>query len=281
MSSTPGQTPQPSLALNVGSILIAELFATFLFGIATMQTWIFFKTNKQVYYWNKFMLILIILSIVSNIAITVTLSRFPSLAVLVTVPKDASAPVIVLAVGDFSLFSVSVIDFILCISLFYALRKSGRLYGWTDSNSLALASYMVNTGCFASFFSLSCIVTLLLMRGNIIYQALRNVSTELYVVSFLAMVNAPYYFEKLHEKSRRNVYIGDDVTTTVTQSTSFSSRDSEALEMLDRKATINEIGLPLFNKRVSPILQLGGNPILEVNMTREERHAVERIYPRH
>jgi len=114
------------------------------------------------------------------------------------------------------------------------------------------------------------------MRGNLIYQALRNVSTELYVVSFLAMyvqmleyqnwalssycdiyrVNAPYYFEKLHEKSRRNVYIGDDVTTTVTQSTSVSSRDSEALEMFDRKATINEIGLPLFNKRVSPILQV-------------------------
>jgi len=28
MSSTSGQTPQPSLALNIGSILIAELFAT-------------------------------------------------------------------------------------------------------------------------------------------------------------------------------------------------------------------------------------------------------------
>ncbi|THU86159.1 hypothetical protein K435DRAFT_842997 [Dendrothele bispora CBS 962.96] len=48
-----------SLSLTIGALLIADLFATFLFGIATFQTYVFFKVNDRIFYWNKIMVFLV------------------------------------------------------------------------------------------------------------------------------------------------------------------------------------------------------------------------------
>ncbi|THU86158.1 hypothetical protein K435DRAFT_868574 [Dendrothele bispora CBS 962.96] len=115
------------------------------------------------------------------------------------------------------------------------------------------------------------------MKENLIYQALRNVSTELYVVSFLAMVNAPYYFQKPDHSPIHEAFVSNDATVT-RSSTGLTVNDGSHTEEEDRQGTINEVGLPLFSKRASPVQQIDEIPIVRVNMTREQH--VERTYLR-
>jgi len=59
-----------------------------------------------------------------------------------------------------------------------------------------LAAYALNTGIIASFFSLTCIIAYILMPRNLIFLALKIVLTGLSVNSFLAMLNARFYFQR-------------------------------------------------------------------------------------
>ncbi|KAF5344536.1 hypothetical protein D9758_016484 [Tetrapyrgos nigripes] len=203
-------------------------------------------------------------------------SRFQTLSTLLHRPehstkREAAFEAVVL----FGFCDTSAIDFCLTLALFYALRRSGRMFGWTDSNFMALASYMINTGFLARCY--------LLMKYNLVYQALRNFSTEFYAVSFLAMVNAPYYFDTLHEERTRSLYIERD--TSHTRSTSFHSGSHQTTSATQdfemntpTRKTINEVGLPLFNRSSSSPPHTIQQSVLEVNMIREQRRAIESIY---
>ncbi|KAG6906298.1 hypothetical protein DXG01_014686 [Tephrocybe rancida] len=46
--------------------------------------------------------------------------------------------------------TTSLIDFILCILLIYALAKVGRKLDWTDTSAIVVAAYAVNTGAIAA-----------------------------------------------------------------------------------------------------------------------------------
>ncbi|KAF5374235.1 hypothetical protein D9758_004729 [Tetrapyrgos nigripes] len=89
-SSSNAQQQLPPLNLSIGSIQVAERFVIFLFGIGTIQTIIFFKTNKYIFYWNKIAVFLVWLLSVIHVLTTSHLTYH----YLVTTRGDLEGPLV-------------------------------------------------------------------------------------------------------------------------------------------------------------------------------------------
>ncbi|EEB89229.1 hypothetical protein MPER_12699 [Moniliophthora perniciosa FA553] len=149
---------------------------------------------------------------------------------------------------DFS--ATSLIDFTLSIALVHSLAMSGKRLDWTDKNLDVILAYALNTGILASFFSLTCPIVYSLMPNNLIFLCLRIILTGLYVNSLLAMLNARYYFQKSEDLATSGINAAPSQTSVlVYNGRGFDRQLHSAASSSNTKATINEIGLPLFQPR--------------------------------
>ncbi|KAG0698364.1 hypothetical protein DFH29DRAFT_941402 [Suillus ampliporus] len=56
-------------------------------------------------------------------------------------------------------------------------------------------AYTINTGCVTSIFSIATVIACAAMLRNFIFLGIEFLVTKLYVNSYLALLNARYYFE--------------------------------------------------------------------------------------
>lgn len=85
------------------------------------------------------------------------------------------------------------VDFIIAASLCYLLTTSRTGFSNTDSSLTKLMVYVINTGCMTSVSSLVTIITCAVMPTNFIFLSIEFLLAKLYVNSYLALLNAPYY----------------------------------------------------------------------------------------
>ncbi|OAX35021.1 hypothetical protein K503DRAFT_665901, partial [Rhizopogon vinicolor AM-OR11-026] len=90
-------------------------------------------------------------------------------------------------------------DFIIASSLCYLIATSrtgfprqGTVFH-TDFFLTKLISYTINTGCLTSVVSMVTMITCAVAPRNFIYIATNFLIAELYVNSYLALLNARYY----------------------------------------------------------------------------------------
>jgi len=84
-------------------------------------------------------------------------------------------------------------DFVIASSLCYLLATSRTGFSSTDSLLTKLMVYTINTGCLTSICSMTAFITCVVMPNNFVYISIEFIVAKLYVNSFLALLNAPYY----------------------------------------------------------------------------------------
>ncbi|KAG1753548.1 uncharacterized protein EDB91DRAFT_1242531 [Suillus paluster] len=94
-----------------------------------------------------------------------------------------------------ALGTITCVDLIVASSLCYLLAASRTGFSNTDSFITKLMAYTINTGCLTSLFSLTTMITCAVMPRNFVFLGLEFLVTKLYVNSFLALLNAPYYLQ--------------------------------------------------------------------------------------
>ncbi|KAG1753539.1 uncharacterized protein EDB91DRAFT_1242522 [Suillus paluster] len=98
--------------------------------------------------------------------------------------------------ATFMAFGTTVsVDFLIASSLCYLLAASRTGFSNTDSFITKLMAYTINTGCLTSLFSLTTMITCAVMPHNFVFLGLEFLVTKLYVNSFFALLNAPYYLQ--------------------------------------------------------------------------------------
>ncbi|KAK1222214.1 hypothetical protein PQX77_014944 [Marasmius sp. AFHP31] len=157
------------------------------------------------------------------------------------------------------------IDCILSATLVVMLHKTNKRLDWTDNQFYIVLAYVVNSGALASLFAITCPFAYILMPLSFVFLALRYVLTALYLNSLLAMLNAQHYLEDWGGRAHKDVYIYNG-------SSGFRQRPSQ--QPLVPRATINEVGLPLFEGQNNDMLKMsrinGEIPLVEVNVAQEE-----------
>ncbi|OAX33157.1 hypothetical protein K503DRAFT_804595 [Rhizopogon vinicolor AM-OR11-026] len=91
-----------------------------------------------------------------------------------------------------TLGTVAFVDFVIASSLCYIFATS--LISM-DPLLTKLMAYTINTGCLTSVFSVVIIITCAVMPTNFVYLAIDFLIAKLYVNSYLALLNAPYYLQ--------------------------------------------------------------------------------------
>ncbi|KAJ8073140.1 hypothetical protein PM082_020008 [Marasmius tenuissimus] len=164
----------------------------------------------------------------------------------------------------------SAIDCTLSATLVVTLYTANKRSDWTDNQLYIVVAYLVNSGAVASALSIVPPFAYMLMPENFIFLALRFVLTALYLNCLLAMLNAQHYLEDWSNSSSQDVYVYNG-------STGFRQRPSQ--QPLAPRATINEVGLPLFEGQSNNRLKMGRMngeiPLVEVNVVKEEVHQSE------
>ncbi|KAI3615728.1 QCR6 subunit6 of the ubiquinol cytochrome-c reductase complex [Moniliophthora roreri] len=350
----------PGLELTIGAAFIGGVIQIFLFAVASVQTFIFFKANSETHHVNKWMVFLLwllaVLHVVSVIhviffylvtsggkidgplvwsyvsetslevggvwdgsncklttfqllltnltqilyamrlwqlmrGIVQRLILFTALGCLIGLNLGESAlyhfpgdiPLRVSQVPtigglsnvdfawavklDFS--ATSLIDFILSIALVHNLAKPGKRLDWTDKSLDVILAYALNTGILASFFSLTCPIVYSLMPDNLVFLCLRIILTGLYVNSLLAMLNARYYFQKSDDLSTGPINAPSQTSVLVYNGRGFNRQLHSTASSSSNKATINEIGLPLFQPREERNKVDSSIQLMEVKVTKD------------
>ncbi|KAG1858237.1 hypothetical protein C8R48DRAFT_715780 [Suillus tomentosus] len=98
-----------------------------------------------------------------------------------------------------ALGTITFVDFVIASSLCYLLAISRTGFSSTDSMLTKLMAYIINTGCLTSMCSLSAMITCAVMPHNFIFLGVEFLVAKLYVNSFLALLNAPYYLQPATE----------------------------------------------------------------------------------
>ncbi|KAG0709606.1 hypothetical protein DFH29DRAFT_6404 [Suillus ampliporus] len=91
--------------------------------------------------------------------------------------------------------TITFVDLLIASSLCYILATSRTGFSSTDSFLTKLMVYTVHTGCLTSVFSTITMITCAVMPRNFIFLGIEFLVTKLYVNSFLALLNAPYYLQ--------------------------------------------------------------------------------------
>ncbi|KAG0705845.1 hypothetical protein DFH29DRAFT_765923, partial [Suillus ampliporus] len=92
-----------------------------------------------------------------------------------------------------ALGSLAFIDIVIASSLCYLLATSHTGFAGTDSLIKNVMGYIINTGCLTSISSMAVMITCAVMPKNFNFLGLEFFVAKLYVNSFLALLNAPYY----------------------------------------------------------------------------------------
>ncbi|KAG1822498.1 uncharacterized protein BJ212DRAFT_1476925 [Suillus subaureus] len=96
-----------------------------------------------------------------------------------------------------TLGTITFADFVVASSLCYLLAISRTGFSSTDSLITKLMVYIINTGCLTSICSMTAMITCAVMPTNFIFLAIEFLLAkflfQVYVNSFLALLNARYY----------------------------------------------------------------------------------------
>ncbi|KAG0698130.1 hypothetical protein DFH29DRAFT_113120 [Suillus ampliporus] len=112
-----------------------------------------------------------------------------------------------IAWATFMVFAtITFVDLVIASSLCYLLATSRTGFSSTNSFLAKLMAYTLNTGCLTSITSLSAIITCAVMPRNFIFLGIEFLVTKLYVNSFLALLNAPYYLQAGADTMHHGVY---------------------------------------------------------------------------
>ncbi|KAJ8073197.1 hypothetical protein PM082_020066 [Marasmius tenuissimus] len=194
------------------------------------------------------------------LAVNLALDIYIPYRLCATVPQIVSLLTIDFkwAVGlAFSL--TSVIDGILSVALVVALHSATKRVDWTDNQFYVVLAYVVNSGALASVFSITCPLAYILIKESLIFLALRNILTALYLNSLLAMFNSQQYLEDWGRRNTKDVYIYDG--------SGFRQRTPPSQTP---KGTINEVGLPLFDRQNRLRMGIHNDvPLVEVSIVEE------------
>ncbi|KAL0577767.1 hypothetical protein V5O48_004225 [Marasmius crinis-equi] len=179
----------------------------------------------------------------------------------------------------FALANGSIIDWILSCTLSYGLIKAaGTNFGWTDSSLVVLLAYILNTGTLAAIFSIAAVVAYALDQMSLNFLPFKVIHVALYFNSFLAMMNARFYFQQksenpatLHHTVSYETSDGDFYTRRhISAGSSFSSEI--------QGQTINEVGLPLFEGGGARTKELRGDGVkmVEIRVDKQQKQAYSR-----
>ncbi|KAF9461927.1 hypothetical protein BDZ94DRAFT_768811 [Collybia nuda] len=150
------------------------------------------------------------------------------------------------------------LDILIAGTLCCALAKAGTNLRWTNSNVTMLLAYLVNTGAIVSLFSISALIIAVKSPGSGLFLAIGAISTRMYVNSLLGMVNARHYFQP--RKAPMALVLRSETSSQHNSMDETTQRVSK---------TINEVGLPLFQRTTTPEQEIR---MLEV-MVKKEAHA--------
>ncbi|KAG1733070.1 uncharacterized protein EDB91DRAFT_654525 [Suillus paluster] len=94
-----------------------------------------------------------------------------------------------------TLGTTTFLDIVIASSLSYLLATSRTGFSSTNSLITKLMGYTINTGCLTSMCSMAVMITCAMMPNNFIFLSIQFLVAKLYVNSFLALLNAPYYLK--------------------------------------------------------------------------------------
>ncbi|KAG1847291.1 hypothetical protein C8R48DRAFT_731786 [Suillus tomentosus] len=92
-----------------------------------------------------------------------------------------------------TLGTITFVDFVIASSLCYLLATSRTGFSSTDSFITKLMVYIINTGSLTSMCSMAAMITCAVMPRNFIFLAIEILLADVYINSFLALLNARYY----------------------------------------------------------------------------------------
>ncbi|KAG1744654.1 uncharacterized protein EDB91DRAFT_197456 [Suillus paluster] len=140
-----------------------------------------------------------------------------------------------------TLGTISFLDILIASSLCYLLATSRTGFSGTDSLVTRLMLYTISTGCLTSVFSLTTIITFAVMPTNFIFLSIEFWVAKLYVNSYIAVLNAPYYLkadaavsENTDSSELYNRY-RPELSGRVSQDESFSARRKNILKQTDNE----------------------------------------------
>ncbi|KAF9256795.1 hypothetical protein L218DRAFT_174238 [Marasmius fiardii PR-910] len=162
-------------------------------------------------------------------------------------------------------------DFLVAAALIYTIVISRPSLGWTTSSHTMLIAYAMNTGTITGIASL--IVLIAFIIGGVtepLYIVSEMVLPQLYINCFLSMINASFYFQTkssldiaISYRSRRlsNSHVlnlsrmpgnHNDPERLMHHRNSSGSSEGDCgfgnLTLVKSPGTINEVGLPLFER---------------------------------
>ncbi|KAG2127107.1 hypothetical protein DEU56DRAFT_982781 [Suillus clintonianus] len=133
-----------------------------------------------------------------------------------------------------SLGAATFVDILIASSLWYLLATSRTGFSSTDSFITKLVNYTISTGCLTSICSTSIIITCAVMPTNFIFIGLQFLVTNLYVNSFIALLNARHYMQAntivdSHELNGRHVVYRPELPISASQDEELqpSQKDSQ------------------------------------------------------
>ncbi|KAJ8584409.1 hypothetical protein M405DRAFT_826892 [Rhizopogon salebrosus TDB-379] len=95
-----------------------------------------------------------------------------------------------------SLSTITFVDVVIASSLCYILATSRAGLSSADSFLTKLMVYIINTGCLTSIFSIGSLITTAVMPRNFVsFGGIGFLIAKLYVSSYIALLNAPYYMQ--------------------------------------------------------------------------------------
>ncbi|KAF9491775.1 hypothetical protein BDN71DRAFT_1279801 [Pleurotus eryngii] len=150
------------------------------------------------------------------------------------------------------LISTCIIDFSISTILVMLLARQPGGTSWTDSTAIVLASYALNTGLCNGVISTASIIAYAIDRRSYAFLGIRVILSTVHINSLMAMLNARHYFQK--EIPATVILQSHDARLTVSQGGQvYASRRRPTTADKERTPTINEAGLPQFDKTSSLI----------------------------
>ncbi|KAG2088746.1 uncharacterized protein F5147DRAFT_43804 [Suillus discolor] len=142
-----------------------------------------------------------------------------------------------------TLGTITFADFIIASSLCYLLATSRTGFSGTDSVITKLMVYIINTGSLTSMCSMAAMITCAVMPRNFIFLAIEILLANVYINSFLALLNARYYTQvntdtnnsyplhNRHEVYRPDLHIGasEDEELQASRKDVFKHPDDETV----------------------------------------------------
>ncbi|KAG2144650.1 uncharacterized protein EDB93DRAFT_1152494 [Suillus bovinus] len=220
------QLLQPSIGNTFGALFIGATLAAFLWGISNTQTFLYFQTHRNtgITFFKlvvPFIVHCIYYYLVRNHASMGALTKIVWSFKVISKGRSRALPItmcVIVALASalvwvlyrchlfsdlvriewavyMALGTVTVVDILIALSMWYFLATSRTGFSNMDSFVNKLMAYTVSTGCITSIGSVATMITCALMPNTFIFLAVGFLVAKLYVNSFLALLNTRYYLE--------------------------------------------------------------------------------------